>query len=161
MSSQRLVPWLVAGGVGIVSGIYIWGPPLKQEATGMTKPQGEIKDGRSQAVKDQGSSQTPYRHGGSQTNDLTKPNVAGTSAQATKSNTVDRDAPTRSNPNVHDGSAGGGVGVAEMRERKMQGQGLPSPQGGDTKAQVTPAQPGYNDTEGGGQKKGRWYFGGW
>lgn len=70
-----------------MSGIYIWGPPLKQEATGMTKPQGEIKDGRSQAVKDQGSSQTPYRHGGSQTNDLTKPNVAGTSAQATKSNT--------------------------------------------------------------------------
>ena len=41
---------------------------------------------------------------------------------------VDHAVSTRANPNVQDGTAGGGVGVAEMRERKMQGQGLPSPQ---------------------------------
>ena len=42
--------------------------------------------------------------------------------------TADNSAKTRSNPNVHDGTSGGGVGVAEMRERKMEGRGLPSPQ---------------------------------
>lgn len=35
------------------------------------------------------------------------------------------------NPPTHDGSGKGGVGVSEMRERKMQGQGLPSKQVGD------------------------------
>lgn len=41
---------------------------------------------------------------------------------------VDRNASTRSNPKEQDGTSGGGVGVAEMRERKMEGRGLPSPQ---------------------------------
>jgi len=41
---------------------------------------------------------------------------------------VDHNVKTRENPNVHDGTWGGGVGVAEMRERKMEGRGLPSPQ---------------------------------
>jgi hypothetical protein len=47
---------------------------------------------------------------------------------------ADHNVATRSNPNEQDGTSGGGVGVAEMRERKMAGQGLPSPQVG----QVTP-----------------------
>ena len=52
------------------------------------------------------------------------------------------------------------MGVAEMRERKMRGQGGPSPQGGDTPAQ--PVQARANDGEGGGVKKqGRWWLGGW
>lgn len=45
---------------------------------------------------------------------------------------VDHSVSTRSNPNAHDGTSGGGVGVAEMRERKEKGQGLPSPQVGPT-----------------------------
>lgn len=41
---------------------------------------------------------------------------------------ADHNVKTRSNPNEQDGTSGGGVGVAEMRERKMKGMGLPSPQ---------------------------------
>ncbi len=36
----------------------------------------------------------------------------------------------RANPKEQDGTSGGGVGVAEMRERKMEGRGVPSPQVG-------------------------------
>ncbi len=52
---------------------------------------------------------------------------------------------------THDGTRGGGVGVAEMRERKMAGQGLPSPQGGDTKPK--PVQAVASSGEGGGLPK--------
>lgn len=41
---------------------------------------------------------------------------------------ADHNVKTRSNPKEQDGTSGGGVGVAEMRERKMEGRGLPSPQ---------------------------------
>lgn len=41
---------------------------------------------------------------------------------------ADHNVKTRSNPDEQDGTSGGGVGVAEMRERKMKGMGLPSPQ---------------------------------
>lgn len=40
----------------------------------------------------------------------------------------DKDVKFRENAKEQDGTSGGGVGVAEMRERKMAGQGLPSPQ---------------------------------
>jgi hypothetical protein len=35
---------------------------------------------------------------------------------------------SKSDAKQQDGSQGGGMGVKEMRERKMAGQGLPSPQ---------------------------------
>ncbi len=45
---------------------------------------------------------------------------------------ADHDVNVRSTENAksHDGTGGGGQGVAEMRERKMDGRGLPSPQVG-------------------------------
>ena len=53
----------------------------------MTKPSpNEDARGVSQTVKDQGTNHSPMKHGGSQTNDLTPKNVAGTSSSATKSN---------------------------------------------------------------------------
>jgi len=43
---------------------------------------------------------------------------------------VDHSVKTQNSKPGLDGSGGGGVGVAEMRERKMKGQGGPSPQVG-------------------------------
>lgn len=73
--------------------------------------------------------------------------------------TVDHSPKLRENGKEQDGTQGGGVGVAEMRERKMEGRGLPSPQGGDTKPQVVDVREA--DGEGGGIKKGKKWLGGW
>jgi hypothetical protein len=94
------------------------------------------------------SPHTPLKYGGASPNDPTKPTVAGTTAQsrvsysgelitprsyayrgrsADRRRDVDVDVADH-NPATHDGSGKGGVGVSEMRERKMQGQGLPSKQ---------------------------------
>lgn len=62
--------------------------------------------------------------------DQSKPTVAGTSPESRKSNSADHNIKIRSDNTSHDGTGGGGVGVAEMRERKMEGKGLPSPQVG-------------------------------
>lgn len=40
----------------------------------------------------------------------------------------DHSVKTRADPTQHEGIAGGGQGLAEMRERKMEGRGGPSPQ---------------------------------
>jgi hypothetical protein len=68
------------------------------------------------------------KYGGASPVDPTKPSVAGTTPESRKGYSADHNVKTRSDPNVHDGTSGGGVGVAEMRERKMDGRGLPSPQ---------------------------------
>lgn len=74
--------WLTPG---VIGGVYIWNQPL-QELSGKGGPTGDIKDGRSQTVKDGKDTPTPMRHGGAQHNDLTPSNVAGTTPDATKSN---------------------------------------------------------------------------
>lgn len=68
------------------------------------------------------------KHGGASPVDPSKPSVAGTTPESRKGYSADHNVKTRSDPTVHDGTRGGGVGVAEMRERKMEGKGLPSPQ---------------------------------
>lgn len=68
------------------------------------------------------------RYGGASPVDPSKPTVAGTTPDSRRGNSADHNVKTRENANVHDGTGGGGVGVAEMRERKMDGRGLPSPQ---------------------------------
>lgn len=68
------------------------------------------------------------KYGGASPVDPTKPSVAGTTPESRKGYSADHNVKTRSDPTVHDGTSGGGVGVAEMRERKMDGRGLPSPQ---------------------------------
>ncbi|ORY29978.1 hypothetical protein BCR39DRAFT_564983 [Naematelia encephala] len=171
MATGRATPFLVAAGIGVVSGVYIWNKPL-QELTGHSPAPDAIKDGRSQTVKDggdkdgspsSGGPHTALRYGGSSlTSKDDAPSVAGTSPESRKGYSADHDIKTRSNAKEQDGSSGGGVGVAEMRERKMEGRGLPSPQGGDTKPK--PVAAATNDGEGGGIKpkaNGRWWLGGW
>lgn len=68
------------------------------------------------------------KYGGASPVDPSKPTVAGTSAESRRGNSADHNVKTRDDAKTQDGTAGGGVGVAEMRERKMAGQGLPSPQ---------------------------------
>jgi len=53
---------------------------------GSASSSGEIKDGRSQTVKDSNGSHSPEKHGGSMINDLSKPNIAGSSGSARQSN---------------------------------------------------------------------------
>lgn len=117
--------------------------------------------------------------------DPSKPTVAGTTPDSRRGNSADHNVKTRSDPTQHDGTGGGGVGVAEMRERKMEGRGQPSPQvccvpsfrstevrylptcadmlqGGDTKPRVV--QSTKDNGEQGGlpdKGKGRWWLGGW
>lgn len=54
--------------------------------------------------------------------------MAGTTPESRRGNSADHNVSTRSDAKTQDGTAGGGVGVAEMRERKMAGMGQPSPQ---------------------------------
>jgi hypothetical protein len=68
------------------------------------------------------------KYGGASPVDPSKPTVAGTTAESRGANSADHNVKTRSDATTQDGTGGGGVGVAEMRERKMAGQGLPSPQ---------------------------------
>ncbi|KAK8869545.1 hypothetical protein IAR55_000112 [Kwoniella newhampshirensis] len=167
-STNRVFPMLVAGTVGVAGAYYIVAP--KTELTGMTKGAGGpgSEGGQSQTVKDgnkdSGSiAQSPHpalKYGGSAPGDPKSQTVAGTSAASRQSYSADHDVKTVT-PNS-DGSNGGGNGVAEMRERKEKGMGLPSPQGGDTKAQ--PVAATKDQGEGGGipnKGKGRWWLGGW
>ncbi|KAK4684558.1 hypothetical protein P7C73_g5618, partial [Tremellales sp. Uapishka_1] len=167
--SSRLVPALLAGGVGVIGGIYIWQMPL-QELSGKT-PGPVPTEGRSQSHKDNKhndgtmATQSPHpslAYGGASPIKNDSPTVAGTTAAGRRGNSGDTDAKMRSNPKEQDGSEGGGNGLAEMRERKMEGRGLPSPQGGDTPAKPVAAR--MAEGEGGGIKKkenGRWWLGGW
>lgn len=67
--------------------MYIWQRPL-QEVTGKIPSSEPIKDGRSQSVKDgKADGGAPLRNGGSQSNDLSEGNVAGTSASGRANNT--------------------------------------------------------------------------
>jgi hypothetical protein len=70
---------------------------------------------------------TPLRGGGANPNTRGQ-TVVGTTPDSRKSYSADHDVKIREDPTQHDGTGGGGVGLAEMRERKMAGQGLPSPQ---------------------------------
>jgi hypothetical protein len=72
----------------------------------------------------------PLHTGGSTATSASAPTIAGASAESRRSGSVDHEAPMRSKSDAkqQDGSQGGGMGVKEMRERKMAGQGLPSPQ---------------------------------
>ena len=116
MASQRLIPFMIAGGVGectsltrvtlqeiatvlsarttqrreliqgVAGGLYIWQQPM-QELSGKTPSSGEVKDGRSQSIKDGNGDHSPLKNGGSNTNDLSKPNIAGSSSSARMNNT--------------------------------------------------------------------------
>jgi hypothetical protein len=135
---------------GVVGGYYIFSAPL-QEVSGKLPNKEPIGAGVSQAVKDgehksgyvtsynqhslcidlpRPSSQphTNLKYGGASPVDPSKPTVAGTTPDARRSNSADHNVKTRTDNSSHDGTGGGGVGVAEMRERKMEGRGLPSPQ---------------------------------
>ncbi|WVR05434.1 hypothetical protein IAU60_002450 [Kwoniella sp. DSM 27419] len=171
-STHSKFPIFIAATIGAAGAYYIVAP--KVERTGKTAGPAP-GDGRSQSVLDNknnsgDSSQSPHpalKYGGAAPENIKQQTVAGTSQQSRKSYSADHDIKTNSNPG-HDGTGGGGVGVAEMRERKMAGQGLPSPQGGDTKAKTVEAQKGYNDGQGpphakgpqeqkSGDKKGSWW----
>lgn len=58
-----------------------------QELSGKTPSSGEVKDGRSQSIKDGNGDHSPLKNGGSNTNDLSKPNIAGSSSSARMNNT--------------------------------------------------------------------------
>ncbi|KAL7424294.1 hypothetical protein Q5752_001884 [Cryptotrichosporon argae] len=166
MASQRFIPYMVAATVGVAGGMYIWNAPL-QDITGKAPPTGTPAEGRSQSVRDGSGGpaaqpHAPLKYGGAAPSKGSDATVAGTTPESRKTYSADRDIKTRENPNVHDGTGGGGVGVKEMRERKEAGQGLPSKQGGDSKAK--PAEAVAYDGEGSGVKKpknGRWWLGGW
>ncbi|WVQ99008.1 hypothetical protein IAU59_006140 [Kwoniella sp. CBS 9459] len=165
-STGSKFPIFVAATIGAAGAYYIVAP--KTELSGKTagpKP----TEGRGQsAISGKQDDKSPSSHsphpalkeGGAAPGSDTTTTVAGTSAQSRKSYSADHDIKTRDNAKGQDGTNGGGVGVAEMRERKMQGQGLPSPQGGDTKAQPVESQPGYNDGQGPKQSRGWFGFGG-
>ncbi|EIW68005.1 hypothetical protein TREMEDRAFT_63889 [Tremella mesenterica DSM 1558] len=149
-----------------------------------------VKDGKDTDGSPSSNPHPSLKSGGASPVNQGSPTVAGTSAEGRKSMSArcitrilalknwakppqtlikvpelslplaDHNVSIRSNPKEQDGSAGGGQGLAEMRERKMRGQGGPSPQGGDTKSQ--PVAAVANEGAGGGVKKqGRWWLGGW
>ncbi|WWD16194.1 hypothetical protein CI109_100619 [Kwoniella shandongensis] len=166
-STNRVFPMLVAGAVGVAGAYYIVAP--KTELTGMSKGTTDISQekGRSQTVKDGNKdtgniAQSPHpalKYGGASPGNASTQSIAGTSAASRKSYSADHDVKTAT-PNL-DGSNGGGVGVAEMRERKEKGMGGPSPQGGDSK-QEKPVAATKDQGEGGGiPKQKKWWLGGW
>ncbi|OCF36368.1 hypothetical protein I316_01615 [Kwoniella heveanensis BCC8398] len=165
-STQSKFPIFIAATIGAAGAYYIVSP--KVERSGKT-PGPTPTEGRGQSAisgkqnEESPSSHSPHpalKYGGAAPGDDKTTTVAGTSQQSRKSYSADHDVKTRDNPKGQDGTNGGGVGVAEMRERKMQGQGLPSPQGGDTKAQSVEVQQGYNDGQGPKQSRGWFGFGG-
>ncbi|WVQ69790.1 hypothetical protein V866_008045 [Kwoniella sp. B9012] len=149
-SSNSRLPIFIASAIGALGAVYIVSP--KNEVSGMTKPAEAPKDGRGQsAIDGKNSDSSPsvnsphpaLRYGGAAPGDPKSTTVAGQPESSRKSHSAEHDVKTRDDP-----SASGGVGLAEMRERKMKGQGLPSPQGGDTPAQPVKAQKGYNEGQG-------------
>ncbi|ORX33826.1 hypothetical protein BD324DRAFT_638754 [Kockovaella imperatae] len=168
MANPRNIGAVLAAATGLGIGYYMIIPGIKessQQISGHGPAPGPIEDGRSQAMKDgqigSGSAMPrgPQREGGANFNNPLHPTVAGTTPESRRTGSADHNPTFRDDPNVHDGTSGGGVGLAEMRERKMKGQGLPSPQGGDTKPQAVNAVA--NEGEGGGVPKGKKWLGGW
>ncbi|RSH93857.1 hypothetical protein EHS25_006506 [Saitozyma podzolica] len=51
MSGRNLAPALIAAGVGVLGGIYIWKAPL-EEISGKTPAPSAPTDGRGQSAKD-------------------------------------------------------------------------------------------------------------
>lgn len=72
---------------------------------------------------------TAYKSGPSLSS-ASSPTVAGSSPSSRATGSVDKNPAFRSGEDAkeQDGTKGGGVGVKEMKERKEEGRGLPSPQ---------------------------------
>jgi len=120
---------------GVAGGLYAFNQPLKQYTEDQKTSHNDVR--RSSSNQPQpgaasgGASPAPALHtGGSTATSAEAPTIAGASPDARRGNSVDHDVKLRSKSDAkqHDGTGGGGMGVAEMRERKMAGQGLPSPQ---------------------------------
>ncbi|WRT67403.1 uncharacterized protein IL334_004374 [Kwoniella shivajii] len=148
-SSNSKLPIFIASAIGALGAVYIVSP--KTELSGKGKPASAPTEGRSQSAKDgktsdgSASVSSPHpalHHGGSSPSDREGPTVAGQTGSSRKSHSAEHDVKTQDNP-----SGQAGQGLAQMRERKMEGKGLPSPQGGDTPAQATPAQKGYGEAQ--------------
>ncbi|WWC69196.1 uncharacterized protein I206_103132 [Kwoniella pini CBS 10737] len=149
-SSNSKLPIFIASAIGALGAVYIVAP--KTELSGMGKPKEAIKDGRSQSAVDgknndgSPSVNSPHpalKYGGAAPGDQKSTTVAGQSESSRKSHSAEHDVKTREDP-----TASSGQGLAQMRERKEKGMGLPSPQGGDSPAQPVKAQKGYNDGQG-------------
>jgi len=128
--NHLLLPYL-----GVAGGLYAFNQPLKQYTEDQKTSHNDVR--RSSSNQPQpgaasgGASPAPALHtGGSTATSAEAPTIAGASPDARRGNSVDHDVKLRSKSDAkqHDGTGGGGMGVAEMRERKMAGQGLPSPQ---------------------------------
>ncbi|WWC89829.1 uncharacterized protein L201_004757 [Kwoniella dendrophila CBS 6074] len=149
-SSNSKLPIFIASAIGALGAVYIVAP--KTELSGKSAGGEPAKDGRSQSAldgsKDNSSPSVSSPHpnlsyGGASPGNQTSTTVAGQPGSSRKSHSAEHDVKTRDDP-----TAKSGQGLAEMRERKEKGMGLPSPQGGDSPAQPVKAQKGYNDGQG-------------
>lgn len=119
---------------GVAGGLYAFNQPLKQYSEDQKTHDSVRRSSDNQpqpgAAKGGASPVPPLHTGGSTATSASAPTIAGASAESRRSGSVDHEAPMRSKSDAkqQDGSQGGGMGVKEMRERKMAGQGLPSPQ---------------------------------
>ena len=119
---------------GVAGGLYAFNQPLKQYTEDQKTHDSVRRSSSNQpqpGAASGGASPAPPLHtGGSSPSSANAPTIAGASPDARRGNSVDHDAPMRSKEDAkqQDGTQGGGMGVKEMRERKMAGQGLPSPQ---------------------------------